>query len=84
MIVLQTNSTEVPVPYFAQDSPVLVHPNDPTRYIIAGVATALGALNTPLQRYSPLHSRVLQSHMWANGYAPPPFYSALAPFGQCC
>lgn len=70
VIVLQTNSTEVPVPYFAQDSPVLVHPNDPTRYIIAGIATALGALNTPLQRYSPLHSRVLQSHMWANGHHP--------------
>jgi hypothetical protein len=70
VIVLQTNSTEVPVPFFAQDSPVHVHPNDPTRPVIAGIATALGALNTPLQRYSPLHSRVLQSHMWANGYHP--------------
>lgn len=70
VVVLQTNSTNVKGPFFVEHLPVLFHPNNPTRHIIAGIAAALGALNMPFQRYSPLHARVQQSHLWSNGHHP--------------
>lgn len=68
--MLQTNATKVSVPFFVEGSSVSLYPNDPTRHIVAGVATALGSMSSPLQRYSSLHDRLVHSHLWAVGCVP--------------
>jgi hypothetical protein len=58
------------VPYFIMDKPARLDATNPTRSIIAGLATALGGLTPPTRRFSPLHHRLVDSHLWAIGEQP--------------
>eukprot|EP01090_Pellita_catalonica_P022145 TRINITY_DN8493_c0_g1_i1.p1 TRINITY_DN8493_c0_g1~~TRINITY_DN8493_c0_g1_i1.p1 ORF type:complete len:706 (-),score=107.56 TRINITY_DN8493_c0_g1_i1:120-1928(-) len=70
VVVLQTDSKRVQVPYVSESSPVYLNPRNPSRAIIAGVASALAGLSSSTQRYSPLHNREVQDYTWACGYTP--------------
>jgi len=54
VIVLQVNNTETKVPYFSEDSQLIVNPEQSTRHIIAGLMVALGGIVEPTKSYSPI------------------------------
>ncbi len=70
VLVLQTGSQAIPLPYFSQTGIVHVNARSPTRHIVAGLATAIGGLMNPYERYSKDSASVLHDYLWANGHHP--------------
>lgn len=67
MVVLQTGAQPIGVPYFADGALVHLNPRTPTRHIVAGLATALGGVGAPFQRFDVIKRRNVNHFLWANG-----------------
>ena len=70
-MVLQTGSHPIAVPYFSDGSLVHLNPRTPTRHVVAGVASALGGVGAPYQRFDVAKRRSVNTFLWANGFDAP-------------
>ena len=70
VLVLQTGSPAVFLPYFTEDGIVPVNPRSPTRHIVAGIAASLGGITEPFYRYAVERQEMVFDYMWANGRHP--------------
>jgi len=60
----------VPLRFLSEGQVAKVRPQDTTRHIVAGVASALAGIASPTERWSTLHGRRQESYMWAVGAHP--------------
>jgi len=67
--VLQTGQP-VELDFVSSQRRIGAKSDNPNRHIIAGLATALGGLTPPYQRYNPMHRRREETWMWAVGHHP--------------
>mmetsp|Transcript_26422 Transcript_26422/g.43263 ORF Transcript_26422/g.43263 Transcript_26422/m.43263 type:complete len:856 (-) Transcript_26422:916-3483(-) len=70
VMVLQTDATSIQLPYFSGNKPMEVDPRSSTRHVIAGVASSLGGVLAPYERFSPLHNKRVEDLLWAHGHHP--------------
>ena len=70
VLVLQTESMRVPLPYNVGGETVFASPQDPNRHILAGVANALAGILPPYQRYSRPAGKIVEDFVWAAGVHP--------------
>lgn len=75
VVVLQTTTPQVPVPYFGDGRRMYLTPKFPTREIIAGISKSLGGIVDPAHRFSSLHDRVVHDYTWALGHHPYGYFS---------
>lgn len=71
VVVLQTGSHPIAVPYFSDGALVHLNPRTPTRHVVAGVASALGGVGAPYQRFDVAKRRSVNTFLWANGFDAP-------------
>eukprot|EP00742_Colponemidia_sp_Colp-10_P008774 GILJ01009525.1.p1 GENE.GILJ01009525.1~~GILJ01009525.1.p1 ORF type:complete len:770 (+),score=115.28 GILJ01009525.1:103-2310(+) len=70
LLAVQTLAQPMPVAMFSELESMVQDPKSLTRHIIAGVASALGGLLQPTERFSATHGRVINDYIWANGHHP--------------
>lgn len=70
VVVLQTNRTNIPLPYFSDGKRMYANSADVNRPILAGLLSALGGVVPPHQRWSNPHGRVITDFRWATGATP--------------
>jgi len=70
VIVLQTTSAPIALPYMADGAHVFVNPRTPTRHVVAGLATALGGVGAPFQRFLADKRTTVSNYLWAHGAVP--------------
>ena len=71
VIVLQTNSTHLPVPFYADQhaAPLTISTLDPTPHALAGLAASIGAVLSPFESFNAHGAPALDFH-WAIGQHP--------------
>ena len=77
VVVLQSNDDSIAVPYVSEDEQVSISGRRTTRHVLAGVASALGALGDPARRFSEPHGRCVNDLLWSTGHHP------FGPFSNC-
>eukprot|EP01113_Clastostelium_recurvatum_P004928 TRINITY_DN1218_c1_g1_i1.p1 TRINITY_DN1218_c1_g1~~TRINITY_DN1218_c1_g1_i1.p1 ORF type:complete len:385 (+),score=84.20 TRINITY_DN1218_c1_g1_i1:2-1156(+) len=70
VVVIQSNQTELAVPYFMGKNTISLDGSRVSRHIIAGLATSIGGIVPPMLRYSPVHDSVMYDYTWAMGAHP--------------
>eukprot|EP00002_Diphylleia_rotans_P020835 TRINITY_DN4047_c0_g1_i3.p1 TRINITY_DN4047_c0_g1~~TRINITY_DN4047_c0_g1_i3.p1 ORF type:complete len:731 (+),score=150.19 TRINITY_DN4047_c0_g1_i3:88-2280(+) len=70
VIALQTDSADSDSPYFSQIKQLSLDTRNPTRSIIAGLATSIAGLVPPYSGYSDIHEKLVTDYTWATGYHP--------------
>lgn len=70
VLVLQTASVPIALPYFSDGALVYLNPRRPTRHIVAGLSTALGGLLPPYERFDVVRKRVASNFLWSHGAVP--------------
>jgi hypothetical protein len=70
VIVLQTPTPSVKVPFRSEGQFLSAHPQQPTRHIVSGISTALAGLLPPYQRWSSPKGRLVDDYTWAVGHHP--------------
>ena len=78
VVVLQTNSTALPVPFYADAAaPLTISTAAPTPHALAGLASSLGAVLAPFESFGAPDGRPTYDFHWAVGHHPfGPFASA--------
>jgi hypothetical protein len=68
ILVLQTAADAVFLPYFDETGILSASVRAPTRSVVAGIATVIGGLMFPFERYNVEKQHMENDYMWANGY----------------
>ena len=68
VIVLQTEAASIEVPYITEEGWMHVDARVTTHLIMAGLASAIAGVRSPVMRYSPSHERTTLDLVWAFGY----------------
>jgi hypothetical protein len=67
VLVLQSASSPIALPFLSDGARVHLNPRKPTRHIVAGLATALGGIGAPVHRYNVEQKESSTNYLWAHG-----------------